>query len=1145
MKAKAAAGTALLLGMSTISGNLVHAMEQGEPVETGEVNEVEETKELSTDTLMPLSEASAGNDGIQPLADTQEEEKYEINETNFPDEGIRQWITNNLSSWDKDKDNKLSQTELNAITTFNPTAEAVKSKLTDLQGLEKFQKITTVSLSSVPNLTSLEGLSTMTGITSVTINGAAQLSSLEGLSNLNSLVTVDLNNIAKVTSIDPVLNKSSLQKLIFTNSGVEGEIDLSNLPALKEAAGFKSKITGLKFGANNDKLYLIRMADIPTLTKVEGVENLTCQEDNGVDLRLNNTGITSLEVTGGYFEQIQMTGAGSLTNVSIGDGVSAVKTLNLSNSTKVTSVSLPSSGKSMGTLNLSGATGITSITNLDKQLGTLTTLYIDGKSLTGTTALDLSSNSALTTLSLANLPETEVKLPTSGSTLTSLTLNNVKTSDELDLANYTALTSLALTNVDVKLKGDLSSYTGTSLTLNNVDVETINLDGNTTIKTLNLQNMPKGFKVKFGTNDKITNLNLSGTDLSGYTSDQITGTLNKLETLNLTNTNISSFNSDSIKDVTTLTKVYLNNNANLESISLKNDGNKIKYLQANNNPKLTAVTVEDNQVIKFVEITNAKNLTTEGFKMANSYKELAYIGLYSSGLTGTFKVPKLETTQPADTMDNANQYMIGIQLNMDDTDIELLDVSDAGTLNTIALRNCKNLTDIVGLEDLKEIHFLAIKNIPNLHYLNLPNFVNKGDRGLEIDGSDLAYLNIPDNVTMSFSHNFSNLVTQSIDVEIGGYDKEKGYWADLNASFPGIIMDHISGLQPLDATARANNMPWIEGTRVYGIKPNDYATYTYKVNNKYNMNPKIHFVDIKLVDKAEDVPVGDTNVEITLPGGSVAESDGSFTTPGNTTVNQDGTITTESGTTVTIPDKGSEVLESGDVTTSGNTTINSDGTITTENGTTIKIPDNGSVVTENGNTTVGDITINNDGSATTGGTTITLPPKGSVVTDDGKINVGDITINSDGTITTDEGTTIKVPSTGTTIKDDGSIETSGGTVVNPDGTITNANGDTIKPNGNEVHIDESGTVTLPEGGAITDQEGNTTEVKPGGAVESDGTILNNGSIEAITPDKNGNNGGVVTGDTTQAGVWGAGTLLSAMLLGVFGYRRKKEKEETK
>ena len=70
-------------------------------------------------------------------------------------------------------------------------------------------------------------------------------------------------------------------------------------------------------------------------------------------------------------------------------------------------------------------------------------------------------------------------------------------------------------------------------------------------------------------------------------------------------------------------------------------------------------------------------------------------------------------------------------------------------------------------------------------------------------------------------------------------------------------------------------------------------------------------------------------------------------------------------------------------------------------------------------------------------------------------------------------------------------------------------------------------------------------MKPGGAVESDGTILNNGSIEAITPDKNGNNGGVVTGDTTQAGVWGAGTLLSAMLLGVFGYRRKKEKEETK
>ena len=1136
MKVKAA-GTALLLGMTTISGNLVHAMEQGEPVETGEVNEVESS-------------------GIQVLADAQEEAKYEINETNFPDEGIRQWIANNLSSWDKDSDGKLSQTELNNITTFNPTADAVKSKLTDLQGLEKFQKITTVNLSSVPNLTSLEGLSTMTGVTSVTINGAAQLSSLDGLSNLNSLVTVDLNNIAKVTSIDPVLNKSSLQKLIFTNSGVEGEIDLSNLPALKEAAGFKSKITGLKFGSGNTNLYLIRMADIPTLTKVEGVENLTCQEDNGVDLRLNNTGITSLEVTGGYFEQIQMTGAGSLTNVSIGDGVNAVKTLNLSNSTKVTSVSLPSSGKSMGTLNLSGATGITSITNLDKHLGALTTLYIDGTSLTGTTALDLSSNSTLTTLGLSNLENTTVKLPTSGTTLTSLTLNNVK-AENLDLSTKTALTTISLANIgeakvklpttvrnltldNVKLDGGLdlqnytsltaitlknieegeltslpSSFTGTTLTLNNVMTD-LDLTSNNTIKTLNLQNMPKGFKVKFGTNDKLETLNLSQTDLSDYQKDQITGTLSVLKNLNLNNTNIKSFDSSSMKDVIDrvpkLEKITLNNNENLESISLKNDGNQIKWLIADNNPKLTSLEVEDNQVLMVIRADGCENLKTEGFKLADSFEKLGAIDVKNGGLDGTFKVPELKTKYDGVDSGRGSTYY-GVMVYVDNTDIEVLDVSNAGKLDTISVDNCSKLNKIVGLENLEELRYMGIVNLTSLHYLNLMNFKNDGTyRAVDVSGTDLAYLNLPDGVQMTRGFNASNLVTQAIDVEIGGYDKEKGYWADLNASFPGIIMDHISNLQPLDATARANG-PWIEGSRVYGIKPNDYATYTYKVNDKYNMNPKIHFVDIKLVDKAEDVPVGDTNVEITLPGGSVAESDGSFTTPGNTTVNQDGTITTESGTTVTIPDKGSEVLENGDVTTSGNTTINSDGTITTENGTTIKIPDNGSVVTENGNTTV-----------------------------------GDITINKDGTITTDEGTTIKVPSTGTTIKDDGSIETSGGTVVNPDGTITNANGDTIKPNGSEVHIDESGTVTLPEGGAITDQEGNTTELKPGGAVESDGTILNNGgegSIEAITPDKNGNNGGVVTGDTTQAGVWGAGTLLSAMLLGVFGYRRKKEQEKTK
>ena len=510
--------------MSTISGNLVHAMEQGEPVETGEVNEVEETKELSTDTLMPLSEASAGNDGIQPLADAQTEAKYEINEDNFPDEGVRQWITNNLSSWDKDKDNKLSQTELNAITSFNPTAEAVKSKLTDLQGLEKFQKITTVSLSSVPNLTSLEGLKTMTGVTSVSITNATKLTSVEGLKDLSNLTTVNLQGATALKDVTAVLsNKDQLTTLNIAKTGVAGEVNVSGLPNLATLTAWRCQATGLTFGTSNTKLNNISMSDTTTLKELNGVEHLTYKDGDGITLNIKNTAVPALKISNGQkFASINIEANSTFKRLEIEDGAE-VKVLNMNGASGVTSIDLPASSLNMTTLNLNGATALESISNLENQLGTLTSLTLNGVKLTdapeeldfssnntitsinlsnmpSTTVklpsgnnltsltlnnvkaenLDLSNKTTLTTISLANTGEAEVKLPTSGSTLTSLTLNNVKTSDELDLQTYTALTSLALTNVDVKLKGDLSSYRGTSLTLNNVDVESINLEGNTT-----------------------------------------------------------------------------------------------------------------------------------------------------------------------------------------------------------------------------------------------------------------------------------------------------------------------------------------------------------------------------------------------------------------------------------------------------------------------------------------------------------------------------------------------------------------------------------------------------------------------------------------------------------------------------------------
>ena len=299
----------------------------------------------------------------------------------------------------------------------------------------------------------------------------------------------------------------------------------------------------------------------------------------------------------------------------------------------------------MTTLNLSGTTALTELENLSDQLNTLTSLTLDGTNLgSSVTDLDFSSNTSITTLSLTNFPDTAVTLPTNGGSITSLTLNNVKT-DSLDLSALNALTTLSLVNLsgtDLTLP---SSNTGiTTLTLDNLDFDSINLSGMTGLTTINLKNMPKGFHVDFGNNTTTTTLDMTGSDLSGFADGQIEGNFDKLATLTLNNTNISTFSSKRIKNISTLTKINLNNNTALESVEFKDDGNALKHIVVRNCPELREITIEDNGKVEWISIDNNKKLTTEGLRLAEEYKTLYMLEVGNTGLTGTLKIPKFNTT---------------------------------------------------------------------------------------------------------------------------------------------------------------------------------------------------------------------------------------------------------------------------------------------------------------------------------------------------------------------------------------------------------------------------------------------------------------------------------------------------------------------
>ena len=1027
-------------------------------------------------------------------------------------------------------------------------------------------------------------VSNLASLTTLNISGTGVTGELD-VSKLTSLTTLNVTDTG-ITGLTDLSNLTSLRSLLIYNTGLSGELDVSALPALTEIAGYGTKITGITFGAANTNLNLIRMSDTPSLTTLTGLEHLTCQTGGGVDLRINNTSVPAIEIpaSSAYFKQILCQKNETLERISIGDGVT-VKSLDLTNAAAVTSISFPTTAMNMTTLNLSGTTALTNLENLHNQLTTLEGLTLDGTKLENSIPqLDFSNSSTLTTLSLLNFPNTTVKLPTNGGSITSLTLNNVKT-DGLDLSAMNNLETLSLLNLSgTDLTLPSSNTAITTLTLDNLAFQNIDLSGMTGLITINLRNMPKGFHVNFGSNTTTTTLNLTGSDLSEYENGQMSGSLDKLQHLVLNNTKLKSFDSSSVVGLDNINRVSLNNNAELESVNIENDGNKIKRLFADNCRKLSLLKVEDNQEIVIISANNATSLTTEGFQLEESYKKLGYIYCSSAGLTGTFKVPKMETSYNLVYMeDGSGEYSYGTQVDVNYTKIEILDVTNAGTVNTIAVRSCSKLTKIVGLENLKDLRYLAASNVPNLHYLDLPNFKNNGDRRIDISGTDLAYLNIPDGVTLNVGYNAGNLKTQSIDVEIGGYDKDKGYWADLVEAFPGIKMENISNLRDPNVNARTSG-PYIDGNRVYGIQPDGYATYTYQVNVRYTMNPTIHFVDIKLVDKSE-VPVGDSGVVVTLPENSVAKPGGSFTTPGDLTVNPDGTITTENGTNLTIPETGAVVTEDGKVTLpQGDVTyMVSDKTLT--------VPD-GAVVNPDGTITwpKGDIAVNPDGSVTIGNGD-TVKPDGDVQIDD----EGNIFLPDGGSITAPDGT-VQTVAPGTTVFPDGTTDEEetptdpgegdptnpggdptdpgedptnpGGDPTDPGEDPTNPGGDPTNPGENPTNPGEQPTdpgenPTNP-GEQPTDPDNgqNPSEPTPDQGNTGNGGNQNTGSTQTgtqtSTPGREGSGtgtdgksgaegisgqstGNAQTGDSSQVTLWAGLLSVSAMALGFLGYRRRKHK----
>ncbi|MDO5044944.1 MAG: InlB B-repeat-containing protein, partial [Coriobacteriia bacterium] len=183
----------------------------------------------------------------------------EINATNFPDAIFRNHVK---TEFDRDNNDKLSQAELDAVTSIYVNNEGI----TSLQGIEYFTKLT--SLNCTDNRISTIDLSKNTELETIHLSGNKYLAGDIGIgSNAklkklgcsdNKLTSLDVSNCSSLEYLDCDRNEltsltigtnSALKKLYFQNNKVPIEVlDLSKVPNLEKLLCGASKIKNLKLG---------------------------------------------------------------------------------------------------------------------------------------------------------------------------------------------------------------------------------------------------------------------------------------------------------------------------------------------------------------------------------------------------------------------------------------------------------------------------------------------------------------------------------------------------------------------------------------------------------------------------------------------------------------------------------------------------------------------------------------------------------------------------------------------------------------------------------------------------------------------------------------------------------------------------------
>lgn len=399
-----------------------------------------------------------------------------------------------------------------------------------IQGLKHTNGVINLNSPALKSIT-IRDITTNTGVASIDLSQATNLGEVDFTGYL-PLRTVNFPNPSRVT------------RLIMTNSGYDGNLDLRNFPNLsilnadnmnnlrtlivKKGPNTVLNTLNIK---NNPGLMVrtytdettyrdnlldlsnysrLRYCQVDAVASIKELNLAGCRILSGFDRQITAVtlpGLESLDISGcAAFANLQLTSAGNLNTLNLGTTpLSRLTTVLINNSALSGNLSFPAT-PALTSCKLSGNRGITGLSFADAS--TLTTLYADGCNLstfsfdnvpmleelnlavnTNLKMLDLTEATGLKRLFASNCGLEQIDL-SANTALTNVDLRTNKLT-RLDVSHNTALVSLLagrnnLTAIDLSKNTELSTINFAGNKLSAVDLSATKVDVNAVASRLSL-----------------------------------------------------------------------------------------------------------------------------------------------------------------------------------------------------------------------------------------------------------------------------------------------------------------------------------------------------------------------------------------------------------------------------------------------------------------------------------------------------------------------------------------------------------------------------------------------------------------------------------------------------------------------------------